>query len=127
MVPRPDYEKRWSDAEHPVELDLLLKALGAEVIDFPLKTHCCGGHMTQISEPVALDLINRLLKNAADYEADVIVTLCPMCQLNLDGYQDAVLPYGILLSMLSAVLVGLTGWHGGKLVFDYRLGTSKGS
>jgi len=46
--------------------------------------------MTQISEPVALDLIHRLLKNAADYKADMIVTLCPMCQLNLDGYQDAV-------------------------------------
>ncbi len=46
--------------------------------------------MTQISEAVALDLIYRLLKNAADYEADAIVTLCPMCQLNLDGYQDSV-------------------------------------
>ena len=27
-----------------------------------------------------------------------------------------------------AVLVVIaTGWHGGKLVFDYRLGTSKGN
>ena len=46
--------------------------------------------MTQISESVALELILRLLQNAADYEADVIVTLCPMCQLNLDAYQDSV-------------------------------------
>jgi heterodisulfide reductase subunit B len=58
-----------------------------------LKAHCCGGHMTQISEPVALDMIRRLLKNAADYQADVIVTLCPMCQLNLDAYQDHVNKY----------------------------------
>jgi heterodisulfide reductase subunit B len=35
-------------------------------------------------------LIRRLLKSAEDYRADVIVTLCPMCQLNLDAYQDAV-------------------------------------
>jgi len=34
MVPRPDYEHRWSDPEYPVELDLLLEVLGAEVIDF---------------------------------------------------------------------------------------------
>ncbi|HEY9152300.1 MAG TPA: heterodisulfide reductase-related iron-sulfur binding cluster, partial [Anaerolineales bacterium] len=53
MVPRPDYDHRWSDHEYPVELDLLLKSLGAEVIDYPLKTECCGGHMTQISPPTA--------------------------------------------------------------------------
>lgn len=67
-----------------------MTALGAEVVDFPLKTHCCGGHMTQISEPVALELIRRLLQNAHEYDADVIATLCPMCQLNLDVYQEHV-------------------------------------
>jgi uncharacterized membrane protein len=45
----------------------------------------------------------------------------------LYGYESAVLPYGILLSALCVVVVSATGWHGGKLVFDYRLGTSKGS
>ncbi|WP_370434158.1 DUF2231 domain-containing protein [Microvirga sp. TS319] len=45
----------------------------------------------------------------------------------LHGYETAVLPYGILLSGFCVVMVGATGWHGGKLVFDYRLGTSNGS
>ncbi|MAM24624.1 MAG: hypothetical protein CML55_04460 [Rhodobacteraceae bacterium] len=45
----------------------------------------------------------------------------------LYGYEEAVLPYGILLSGLGGVMVAFTGWHGGKLVFDYRLGTSKGN
>jgi heterodisulfide reductase subunit B2 len=87
MVPRPDYKKRWSDAEHPKELDLLLKALGAEVIDFPLKTHCCGGHMTQIGPTTAFELIRRLLQSAEQFKADVMVTVCPMCQMNVDAYQ----------------------------------------
>jgi len=87
MVPRPDYEHRWSDHEHPVELDLLLKALGAEVIDFPLKTHCCGGHMSQIGPETAFELIRRLVASADHYEADLMVTLCPMCQMNIDAYQ----------------------------------------
>lgn len=43
------------------------------------------------------------------------------------GYEAAVLPYGILLSGFAVLVVMVTGWHGGKLVFDYRLGTSKGS
>lgn len=45
----------------------------------------------------------------------------------LHGYEAAVLPYGILLSGLCLIMVGATGWHGGKLVFDYNLGTSNGS
>jgi heterodisulfide reductase subunit B len=89
MVPRPDYDHRWSDHEQPDELDRLLRALGAEVIGFPLKTHCCGGHMTQIGPETAYELIRRLLAAADQFKADIIATVCPMCQLNLDAYQDA--------------------------------------
>jgi len=35
---------------------------------------------------------------------------------------DAVLPHGLLLSMLAAVMTALAGWHGGKLVFDHGVG-----
>jgi heterodisulfide reductase subunit B len=88
MVPRPDYYHRWSDHEHPTELDELLKALGAEVIDFPLKTTCCGGHMTQIGPDTAFELIRRLVASADQYQADIMTTVCPMCQMNLDAYQS---------------------------------------
>ena len=90
LIVRPGFLEKFDDPEYPTSLDKLMNALGATVIDYPNKAHCCGGHMTQISEPIALDMIYRLLKNAADYEADVIVTICPMCQLNLDAYQEAV-------------------------------------
>lgn len=87
LIVRPGFDKKFDDHEYPTSMDKLMNILGAQVVDFPLKTHCCGGHMTQISEDVAFELIRRLLKNAADYEADVIATVCPMCQLNLDAYQ----------------------------------------
>jgi len=45
----------------------------------------------------------------------------------LSDYIDAILPWGILMSGFAVIVVGATGWHGGKLVFDYGLGTSKGS
>ncbi len=93
MIARPDRSNRWDNVEHPMAMDRLIKALGAEVIDFPMKTHCCGGHMTQINIPVAFELIRRLIHGADQYRADVIVTLCPMCQLNLDAYQTDVNHY----------------------------------
>jgi heterodisulfide reductase subunit B len=87
QVVRPDPDSRWDDHEHPVAMDQLLRALGAEVVDYPLKTHCCGGHMTVIGPEVAYGLIRRLVHGAASAGADAIVTLCPMFQLNLDAYQ----------------------------------------
>jgi heterodisulfide reductase subunit B len=87
MVPRPDYGERFSDHDFPTELDSLLKALGAEVVDFPLKTECCGGHMPQIGPEMGFEMIHRLIEAAENAQADAMVTLCPMCQLNLDAYQ----------------------------------------
>jgi len=76
--------------EYPMKMDELFKWLGAEVVDYPVKAHCCGGHMTQISEPQAFELIRRLLQSAVEYEADLILCMCPMCQLNMDAYQSRV-------------------------------------
>jgi heterodisulfide reductase subunit B len=87
MIARPDPDRRYDSKEYPTALDRLLKALGAEVIDFPMKAHCCSGHMTQISPKVAYEMIRRLVDGASQYKADLMVTLCPMCQLNLDAYQ----------------------------------------
>ena len=87
MLPRPDYQHRWSDHEHPTELDNLLRALGADVIDYPLTTECCGGHMTQIGPETAFELIRRLVADADERGAHLMATVCPMCQLNIDAYQ----------------------------------------
>ena len=78
------------NTEYPMKMDELFTWLGAEVVDYPVKAHCCGGHMTQISEPQAFELIRRLLQSAVEYQADMILCMCPMCQLNLDAYQGRV-------------------------------------
>ncbi len=80
----------FDDSEYPMKMDEMFTWLGAEVVDYPVKSHCCGGHMTQISEDSAFELIRRLLQSAVDYKADVILCMCPMCQLNLDAYQARV-------------------------------------
>lgn len=93
LIGRPAFYGQIDNPEYPVTLDKLMRALGAEVVDYPMKAHCCGGHMTQISEASAFEMIRRLVKGAADYKADLIVTVCPMCQMNLDGFQGAMNRY----------------------------------
>jgi heterodisulfide reductase subunit B len=90
LIVRPEFHNGGDDTEFPTGMDEVIRALGAEVIDYPMKAQCCGGHMTQISEAVGFELIRRILKAAVDREADVIAALCPMCQVNLDAFQGAV-------------------------------------
>ncbi len=87
LTSRPDYDRRWTHREQPVALDRLMGALGSEAVDFPLRTSCCGGHMTQIGPNTGLELIRRLVDSAHRREADLMVTVCPMCQMNIDAYQ----------------------------------------
>jgi heterodisulfide reductase subunit B len=87
MVPRPDIDSSYTNHEQPDDLDRLLRALGAEVVDYPLKTECCGGHMTQVAPKLGLELIRRLVAEAERREAVMMVTVCPMCQINIDAYQ----------------------------------------
>ncbi|MGF1619845.1 MAG: DUF2231 domain-containing protein [Rhodomicrobiaceae bacterium] len=90
------------------------------------------GIFAAFSGTVELLFVSGIRARAAPWtHAIIAVTLLGLLGANwghrLYGYETAVLPYGILLSGLCVIMVVLTGWHGGKLVFDYRLGISKGN
>jgi len=87
MLLRPKAEMKFDDPEQPTIFEDFLGAIGCDVVDFPMKTECCGGHMTQIGPDTAFELIRRLIDSADQYKADVLVALCPMCQMNLDAFQ----------------------------------------
>ncbi len=72
---------------NPTRMDELMAAVGAPTVDFALKTKCCGGSLTGTMHDVGLRLNYILLKEAARKGAEAIVTLCPLCQFNLDAYQ----------------------------------------
>jgi heterodisulfide reductase subunit B len=76
----------FDEAWNPITMDRILEALGAEVLPYPLKTKCCGGSLTGTIPKVGLRLSYILLKEAVRRGADVIATICPLCQFNLDAY-----------------------------------------
>ena len=80
----------FDDPENPESLDGLLESLGAEVVPFPDKGRCCGGSLIISNPDLALGLIQRILESADSNGAEAIVTVCPLCQLNLDAYQGMV-------------------------------------
>jgi heterodisulfide reductase subunit B len=80
----------FDDQARPKTMDRLLEALGATVVDYPLKTRCCGGSLTGTINEVGLRLVYILLKEARKRGAGIVATLCPLCQFNLDAFQDRV-------------------------------------
>ena len=80
----------FDDAWNPTTMDRLLATLGAEVVHYPLKTKCCGGSLTGTVPEAGLRLTYILLKEAVRRGANVIATVCPLCQFNLDAYHDQI-------------------------------------
>jgi heterodisulfide reductase subunit B2 len=104
------------DADYPMILDDLMTAAGATPVDFAAKTRCCGGSLTGTIEEVGLRLNYILLKEAKRRGADCIVTICPLCQFNLEITQrkivrrfkeDLILPI-LFFSQVLGLALGLS-------------------
>jgi heterodisulfide reductase subunit B len=72
---------------NPLRMDELMNAAGARTIDYALKTKCCGGSLTGTIHEVGVRLNELLIREAVRKGAECIVTICPLCQFNLDMYQ----------------------------------------
>ena len=75
---------------YPTSMDELFRMLKAEVIDYPLKTKCCGATLTATGDERGLSLVYQLLKDAKRRGGDVIVVPCTVCQFNLEVFQDKI-------------------------------------
>jgi succinate dehydrogenase / fumarate reductase cytochrome b subunit len=81
VVPEPQYAGRKNNLED------LIKALGAEVAEFPGKGKCCGFPILTINEENSLAMVSKHTSEAKGNGANCMVTPCPLCHLNLDANQ----------------------------------------
>ncbi len=88
QIVRP--ERGLDDKDNPQMMDTLFDALGATSVYFPMKVYCCGGMLMTTYPDVGLELNKKILECAQINEADAIVTTCPLCQINLEAYQDKI-------------------------------------
>ena len=114
LLLRPFDEIGLDDPEDPVILHDLVRALGAEPVDFPFNIECCGSYLTvkepRVSETLSLDVVT----SARNHGAQIIATACPLCQFNLEypqreteaGYTGDEIPV-LYFTQLMAVALGL--------------------
>ncbi|NOZ26436.1 MAG: hypothetical protein GXP39_00090 [Chloroflexi bacterium] len=90
LVTRPPKITQAEHPEYPMRMDYLVRSLGAEPVDWSYKTDCCGGSLGITQTSLALEMTRRVLQNARDCGADVIVAVCPLCHVNLDARQGQI-------------------------------------
>lgn len=92
----------------PTSMDRLIEAVGAEPFPYLWKTRCCGGVLMTTEKAIGMSLVSELLATAQG--ADCIVTVCPMCQMNLDAYQREIsVQLGVRIRMPVLFLTQLLG------------------
>ncbi|MBW1895322.1 MAG: CoB--CoM heterodisulfide reductase iron-sulfur subunit B family protein [Deltaproteobacteria bacterium] len=78
----------FDDPEEPTSMEAVIRATGAKIHDWEMGGKCCGASIMNTKPEVAMVLIEAILQAAKG--ADAIVTVCPMCQMNLEAYQDSI-------------------------------------
>jgi heterodisulfide reductase subunit B2 len=78
----------FDDPEEPRSMEPIIEAVGAKIHPWNMGGRCCGGSNMTTKPKVALELVAAILKAARG--ADAIVTVCPMCQMNLEAYQEKI-------------------------------------
>lgn len=78
----------FDSAYNPTTMDRLAAALGAEPVDWSLKTRCCGATLAGTIQGVGIRLSYLILKEAKKKGAELVLTACPVCQMDLECFQE---------------------------------------
>jgi heterodisulfide reductase subunit B len=84
LLVRPHAVLEFDRPEDPQSMDNIMRKIGAEPIDWPYKTECCGAGLSVSRTDLVAKLSGNLMEDAVSRGAEVIIVACPMCHSNLD-------------------------------------------
>ena len=83
LLLRPSGVMAFDNAEDPTILEDFIRALGATPVVYPYRNECCGGYISLKEKELAQSMCDKIIDSAAGFEADCLVTACPLCKYNL--------------------------------------------
>ncbi|MCR4941785.1 MAG: CoB--CoM heterodisulfide reductase iron-sulfur subunit B family protein [Campylobacter sp.] len=85
---RPERELVKESSTNPKSFEAVVSVLGADIVPFEKRLDCCGFHASYPAAKSVQKMSSAIVGNADKNGADVIVTPCPLCQMQLDIYQE---------------------------------------
>jgi succinate dehydrogenase cytochrome b subunit len=80
----PEYQ----NSENPQNFEEFVRILGGQPVDIKEKSDCCGFHITLINPKASAKMSGNYLDIAKQHGADMVVTNCPFCHMQMDMYQS---------------------------------------
>ena len=93
LLVRPNKVLNYDRAENPLTMDIVMKKLGAESIDFAFKTECCGAGLSVSRTDIVSKLSGKIIEDAEHRGAEAMIVACPMCHSNLDMRRNDINKY----------------------------------
>ena len=93
LLVRPNKVMKDERFEDPMAMDVIMQKLGANAIDWPFKTECCGAGFSVSKTEIVGELSGKIVRNAVGRGAKALVVACPMCHSNLDMRRPAIESY----------------------------------
>jgi heterodisulfide reductase subunit B len=90
LLVRPHEILKFDREEDPQSMDELMLISGATPIDWAFKTECCGAGLSVSRTSSVGRLSGKIMRDAVDRGAEVIIVACPMCHSNLDMRRGAI-------------------------------------
>lgn len=85
---RPERELTKESSTNPKSFEAVVSVLGANIVPFEKRLDCCGFHASYPAVKSVQKMSSQIVGNADKNGADVVVTPCPLCQMQLDIYQE---------------------------------------
>ena len=102
LLLRPSSVLAFDDPENPTILEDFLRALGAEPVIYPYRNECCGGYIRLKDGEMSGSMCRRITESAGGFQAECLVTACPLCKYNLQ--KDGTLPVYYFTELLAQAL-----------------------
>lgn len=123
---RPSKMTQFDDPAAPSLIDELVKATGADTVDWDGKLGCCGSPVRGWNEKLSLDMVSKLLRQARRGGADILCISCPYSQMQCEWASEvsnrADLAEFVGGAMLYPQILGLTmGFTPQELGLEYNM------
>jgi len=84
---RPSEIINWDDPFEPTTIDEIVRAIGADSIDYELKMECCGNPLDKSDKEISLQMIDNKFKSIQESGANCVSLVCPACFQQFDFNQ----------------------------------------
>ncbi|MDE6591794.1 MAG: CoB--CoM heterodisulfide reductase iron-sulfur subunit B family protein [Oscillospiraceae bacterium] len=103
LLLRPSGVMDMDNPENPKIMEDFIRAIGAEPVIYPQRNECCGGYLSLEDKEAVAKRREKIAQSAAEFEAECMVTACPLCMYNLKK-NDSNIPVYYFTELLAEAL-----------------------